>query len=143
MSIGDGKTQIKGLRARAVLVDMEQGVLGQIAKSPVHELFDQHQMISSVSGSGNNWGQGYHYYGTCYKEQILESIRKEAEFCDSLQSFILLQSTGGGTGSGLGAFMNEMICDAYPQVYRFSTSIVPSSNDDVITSPYNRFIGFT
>jgi hypothetical protein len=29
--------------------------------------------------------------------------------------------------------------DAYPQVYQFSTSIFPSVDDDVVTSPYNRY----
>lgn len=29
--------------------------------------------------------------------------------------------------------------DAYPEVYRFTQSIFPSADDDVITSPYNRF----
>ena len=28
-----------------------------------------------------------------------------------------------------------------PKIYRFTTSVFPSDDDDVITSPYNRLIG--
>ena len=52
--------KITSLRARAVLVDMEEGVLGQIRKSNFSELFDQDQYVQSVSGSGNNWAVGHH-----------------------------------------------------------------------------------
>lgn len=34
---------------------MEEGVLNEILKSPVGELFDTNQFLSDVSGSGNNW----------------------------------------------------------------------------------------
>eukprot|EP00922_Rhytidocystis_sp_ex-Travisia-forbesii_P025903 GHVS01037993.1.p1 GENE.GHVS01037993.1~~GHVS01037993.1.p1 ORF type:complete len:265 (-),score=16.87 GHVS01037993.1:711-1505(-) len=44
-------------------------------------------------------------------------IRRTVEQCDSLQSFFLIHSLGGGTGSGLGTYALE--------------------HDDVITSPYN------
>jgi tubulin epsilon len=30
-----------------------------------------------------------------------------------------------------------MLADTYPSVYRFATSVFPSADDDVITSPYN------
>eukprot|EP01052_Picozoa_sp_SAG31_P001752 SAG31_NODE_59_length_29571_cov_20.443506_12_plen_206_part_00 len=36
------------------------------------------------------------------RKELLEKIRRPVEFCDSLQSFLLLHSMGGGTGSGLG-----------------------------------------
>ena len=28
--------------------------------------------------------------------------------------------------------------DEFPEVYRFTTAVFPSADDDVITSPYNR-----
>ena len=52
--------KIESLRARAVLVDMEEGVLGQISKSNFRQLFDSDQYVRSVSGSGNNWAMGHH-----------------------------------------------------------------------------------
>jgi tubulin epsilon len=83
--------------------------------------------------------QGHNVYGPEYADDILEKIRKQVELCDSLQSFVMLHSLGGGTGSGVGSYIVELLHDAYPQVYQFSTSIFPSVDDDVVTSPYNRY----
>lgn len=135
--LGDGRTPIAGLRARAVLVDMEEGVVNEITKGPLGEVFDSRQLITSVSGSGNNWAVGYQRYGIEYREKISESIRHAAEQCDCLQSFSVLHSMGGGTGSGLGTYILELLASEYPDVYRFVTCVYPSEDDDVITSPYN------
>ncbi|KAJ3270606.1 Tubulin epsilon chain [Terramyces sp. JEL0728] len=131
---------ITALKARGIMIDMEEGVINGIASSPLNDLFDSHQKIVSNSGSGNNWGQGYHEYGDKYQQDILDSIRKEAEWCDSLQSFMLLHSTGGGTGSGLGSYISTLLKDNYSEVYKFAAGIVPSANDDVVTSPYNSIL---
>ncbi|KAI8609279.1 tubulin epsilon chain [Chytriomyces sp. MP71] len=129
-----------GLRARAVMIDMEEGVIGQILKSPIRSLFDDGQVVSSNSGSGNNWAVGYSVYGQEYFEPISEAIRRQAELCDSLQSFFQITSLGGGTGSGLGSRVGEILCDDYPRVYKFATAICPSDDDDVVTSPYNTML---
>ena len=47
--------KLMGLKARAVLIDMEEGVLNSLLKGNLGELFDSRQSISDVSGSGNNW----------------------------------------------------------------------------------------
>ena len=43
-----------------------------------------------------------------------------------------------GTGSGVGTRALEILKDEFPEVYRFTTAVFPSADDDVITSPYNR-----
>lgn len=131
---------VRGLRARGIMVDMEEGVINQSKRKITGKLFDQHQFITSVSGSGNNWAYGHNVYGVEYQEQIMDSIRKEAEFCDSLQCFMTIQSSGGGTGSGLGSRICTLLEDEYPSVYRFSAAVVPSPTDDVVTSPYNTIL---
>lgn len=129
--------QIKTLRARAILVDMENGVVDSLLKSGIGELFDKTQIIKDASGSGNNWAQGYHFYGTKHENLLTECIRRAAEACDSLQSYFVICSAGGGTGSGLGSYILRILEDFYPNVFRFVTTVIPSINDDVITSPYN------
>ena len=42
-----------------------------------------------------------------------------------------------GTGSGLGTYVLRLLEDEFPDVYRFNVPVYPSSDDDVITSPYN------
>ena len=39
---------------------------------------------------------GNKVYGTQYHDQIAETVRKAAEYCDSLQSFFIIHSMGGG-----------------------------------------------
>lgn len=75
----------------------------------MRELFEQRQILVDVSGSGNNWAQGHHFYGAKYHESFLEKVRIEIEECDSLQSFLIFHSLGGGTGSGLGSYILESL----------------------------------
>lgn len=125
------------MKARAVLVDMEEGVVNQILQGPLREVFDSTQLLTDVSGSGNNWAEGHITYGSTYREQIVERLRKTAEHCDCLQCFFLIHSMGGGTGSGLGTRVLSLLEEEFPQVCRIVTSIYPSVEDDVVTSPYN------
>ncbi|XP_023230208.1 tubulin epsilon chain-like [Centruroides sculpturatus] len=130
----------QSLKARAVLIDMEEGVIKELLKSPLKHIFDNKQLITDVSGSGNNWAVGHKEYGSQYEEKISELIRREAEKCDCLQCFFLLHSMGGGTGSGLGTKILHILADDFPDVHRFVSTIFPSTDDDVITSPYNTLL---
>lgn len=142
--VGDGGSISKGricsLKARAVLIDMEEGVVNEILQGPLRDIFDSRQLITDISGSGNNWAVGHKIFGSLYQEQILEKLRKSAEQCDCLQCFFIIHSMGGGTGSGLGTFLLKVLEDEFPEVYRFVTSVYPSGEDDVITSPYNSIL---
>ena len=137
ISLGNGRERIHTLKARAVLVDMEEGVVNSLLKSPLGDLFNSRQLMTDVSGSGNNWAVGHYMYGDMYKEKITDILRQETERCDSLQSFFTFHSMGGGTGSGLGSRILSLLRDEYRHVYRFSVPVFPSAEDDVITSPYN------
>ncbi|KAL3162898.1 hypothetical protein ABBQ32_009343 [Trebouxia sp. C0010 RCD-2024] len=119
---------------------MEEGVVNEMRKGRLGDLFDAQQLLTDVSGSGNNWAHGHHLYGPQYRDNLLDSIRRPVEACESLQSFLLLQSLGGGTGSGLGCYILNLLEDEFPEAYRFATSVFPSEDDDVITSPYNALL---
>lgn len=43
------------LDLQAVLVDMEEGVVNQVLQGALREVFDATQLLTDVSGSGNNW----------------------------------------------------------------------------------------
>lgn len=34
---------------------MEEGVVGELLSGPLGEVFDSQQLLTDVSGSGNNW----------------------------------------------------------------------------------------
>ncbi|XP_028295366.1 tubulin epsilon chain [Gouania willdenowi] len=129
--------RIQQLKARAVLVDMEEGVVNEILQGPLREVFDSTQLLTDVSGSGNNWAVGHLTYGLAYREQIVDKLRRAAEHCDCLQGFFIIHSMGGGTGSGLGTRVLSLLEEEFPSVSRIVTAIYPSTEDDVITSPYN------
>ncbi|KAA0164931.1 hypothetical protein FNF28_03665 [Cafeteria roenbergensis] len=134
---GASVSKVASLRARAVLVDMEEGVVSQVLSGPLRDLFDESQVITDVSGSGNNWAHGFCEYGPQYGDAILERVRTALEACESPQSFFVLHSMGGGTGSGLGTYILGQLHDAFPELYRFVSPVFPSEDDDVVTSPYN------
>lgn len=136
-SCAGGTNKRPGIKARAVLIDMEEGVLNEVLNSKLGRIFNHTQQIRDVSGAGNNWAVGHLEYGNKYRDKISDVIRLTAESCDSLQCFFCMHSMGGGTGSGLGTFVLSVLKDEYPDVFRFVTAVYPSVNDDVITSPYN------
>lgn len=124
-------------RARALLVDMEEGVVSQLMRSSLGHLFQDNLTITDVSGCGNNWAVGYASYGPEYGPDIMDRIRRLLEDCESPQSISLIHSVGGGTGSGLGSWILSHLTDNYPELYRICTSVLPAAIDDVVTSPYN------
>lgn len=137
---GGGGSNSHVMKARALMIDMECGVLQETMRGPLGALFDNHHYIYDVSGAGNNFAQGYYHYGPVYKEKILEGLRKNAEQCESLQTYLVTHSLGGGTGSGVGSFLLGVLDDEYPKVARFTNSVFPSQDNDVITSPYNTIL---
>ncbi|KAL6763988.1 epsilon tubulin [Haematococcus lacustris] len=140
LEVGDGRGRIQTLKARSVIVDMECGVINEMLKGPLGDVLDTQQLISDVSGAGNNWAHGNHCYGPQYHDLLLDKIQHTVESCDSLQSFLLLHSLGGGTGSGVGTYILELLADHYPDVFRFTASVFPSEDDHVVTSPYNALL---
>lgn len=128
------------MKARAILVDMECGPLQETMRSSLGGLFESAQYIHDVSGSGNNFAQGYFHYGPIYHDKILNTIHSNIEKCDSLQAFFLTHSLGGGTGSGLGSYILHLLAQEFPKVTRFATCVYPSEENDVITAPYNTLL---
>mmetsp|Transcript_19937 Transcript_19937/g.44045 ORF Transcript_19937/g.44045 Transcript_19937/m.44045 type:complete len:169 (+) Transcript_19937:2-508(+) len=105
-------SHIKNLKARSVVIDTEEGVLSQLSKSRIGEIFDPNQFVCDVSGAGNNWAQGYYEYGPKLRSKLEESLRVQLEHCDSPQSFLITHSLGGGTGSGFGTYaLSEVLSD--------------------------------
>ena len=129
------------MKARALLIDMECGPLQETMRSPLGSLFDDTQFVMDVYGSGNNFAHGHYLYGPQYRDKFEEGVRKNAEQCDSLQTFLVTHSLGGGTGSGVGSYVISLLDDLYPEIYRFSACVFPSEeNNDVVTSPYNSIL---
>jgi tubulin beta len=123
---------------RAVLVDLEPGVIDSVKASSHGKLFRPDSFVYGQSGAGNNWAKGHYTEGAEMVEQVLDVVRKEAENCDCLQGFQLTHSLGGGTGSGLGTLLMSKIREEYPDRMMCTFSVVPSPKvSDTVVEPYN------
>ena len=56
---------------RAILVDLEPGVISRIEGGDMGELFDQGQIVKKLPGAANNWARGYHVEGERVIDQIM------------------------------------------------------------------------
>ena len=80
-------------------------------------MYPDKQQLHQKRGSGNNWAHGYCLHGPVVRDSILEMVQREAEKCDRLGGFLSLLSLAGGTGSGVGAYVTEMLREEFPQVF--------------------------
>jgi tubulin beta len=127
--------------ARAILVDLEPGILDKIRSSPYGGIFRKDAVNHSAGGAGNNWAKGHYTEGNLIIESIEENIRKEAEACDCVQGFQITHSLGGGTGSGLGTLVLVKVRDAYADRLTATYSVYPSPKvSDVVVEPYNAIL---
>jgi len=123
---------------RAVLVDLEPGVMDHIKSGEYGKLFRPDNFVYGQSGAGNNWAKGHYTEGAELIEEILDVVRKEAEGCDLLQGFQVCHSLGGGTGSGLGTLLMSKIREEFPDRMMCTFSVVPSPKvSDTVVEPYN------
>ena len=100
------------------------------------------------SGSGNNWAAGYitHAQGPHGAgARVMELVRREAEQSDyGVGCFLLLQSLAGGTGSGVGARVSELLRDEYGRRSTIANSLIaPYSAGEVSVQLYNSLLTLT
>jgi tubulin beta len=123
---------------RAVLVDLEPGVVDVVRAGAYGSLFRPDNFVVGQAGAGNNWAKGHYTEGAELIEEILDVVRKEAEQCDLMQGIQLCHSLGGGTGSGLGTLLLSKIREEYPDRMMCTFSVVPSPKvSDTVVEPYN------
>ncbi|KAL6940470.1 gamma-tubulin [Hanseniaspora vineae] len=125
---------------RALLFDLEPSSIND-TQNTLPGLFDERNVwISRDSlGAGNVWADGYDY-GTQYIEDMINMIDKELDSTDNFEGFQLLHSVAGGTGSGLGSQLLEMLSDRYYKKLTTTYSVFPSTESDVVVQPYNTIL---
>ncbi|OQR98291.1 tubulin/FtsZ family [Thraustotheca clavata] len=102
--------------------------------------YDVNNQICQQSGSGNNWAYGYTVHGTASAELVLERVRREVEHCDYFKGFHAIQSLAGGTGSGLGSFISDLLHDNFSHSYLLNSVIWPYQSGEVIVQNYNTLL---
>lgn len=125
-------------RPRAILVDLDPGIVDAVLSGPLGKLFPQSAAIRGSTGAGNNFAKGMYADGPEILDTIMDAVMTEAEKADKLEGFQITHALGGGTGSGLGALLinklQEQFADKMLQVF----SVLPSPKvSDTVVEPYN------
>eukprot|EP00924_Labyrinthula_sp_SR-Ha-C_P015205 maker-scaffold_9-snap-gene-11.13-mRNA-1 protein AED:0.29 eAED:0.33 QI:0/0/0/1/0/0/4/0/206 len=127
-------SKIYSLKSRAVIIDTEEGDLNFYISLGEQETTSFMGTPIMVSYTCNE------EFVFVYRDNAMESIRKEAERCSNLTNFLLLHSLGGGTGSGFGTRIIEEVQTVYGSKKTLvDINVFPDIKgfDDVVTSPYN------
>jgi len=130
--------------ARSVFIDLEPDSIDQLRTGTYRELFPTDQLISGKEDKCQNFARSYGSGGKQYIDTCLDRIRKVADDCTDLEGFIIFNSVGGGTGSGLGSLLLERLSADYQKKSKFSIPIYPSFDSSTSTlEPYNAILATT
>ncbi|CUM62722.1 uncharacterized protein PRCAT00000278001 [Priceomyces carsonii] len=127
---------------RAILIDLEPSVIAK-STSALPMLNPRNIHLSKRgNGAANNWQRGYDY-GLQYQDDLINLIDREVDKCDNLSNFQLMHSVAGGTGSGVGSLLLELLTDRYGSKKLINTFLIFPSNEktsDVVVQPYNTML---
>ncbi|XP_059176112.1 tubulin beta-4A chain-like [Physella acuta] len=126
---------------RAILVDLEPGVLDSVRGGPFGQIFRPDNFVFGKFGCSNNWAKGFFTDGAELANTICDIARREAESCDCLQGFQMVHALGGGTGGGLGCLLLLRLKEEFPDRMFCSFAVLPSPKvSEVVVEPYNAIL---
>lgn len=135
---------------RSVAVDTEPKVLKGFCNTRRTGgiTFRNENVIMDRSGRGNNWAFGYYGRKNESEEKnifgrTMRAMRKEIERCDSYCGTLLIHSLSGGTGSGVGSRLLELLRDEYPLNYIVSCAVAPFSTGESPLQNYNSLLSLS
>ncbi|XP_011063672.1 PREDICTED: tubulin delta chain-like isoform X2 [Acromyrmex echinatior] len=128
--------------AKAILIDTEEKVVNKVCKDAnASWLYRTSNIVcQSGGGSANNWAYGYTINSQRLSNIILNVTRQEIEKLDRSQGFLLLLSSAGGTGSGIGSHMVELLREEYETEPIIATIVLPFTFGEVCTQNYNTIL---
>jgi tubulin alpha len=123
---------------RAVYVDLEPSVVDEVRMGVYRGMYHPEQLISGKEDAANNYARGHYTVGKEILDKTLDRIRKLTDACGGLQGFLVYHSTGGGTGSGLGALVLERLSVDYGRKCKLNFCITPAPQiASAVVEPYN------
>lgn len=125
---------------RCVMIDMEPKVIeGIFASSGDAGAYRPHvrQCVTRDEGSANNWAFGFYSQGSSRREDIVDSLRHESESCGTVGAFHVVHSIAGGTGSGVGCLVADIVREEFPRALLIHSVVWPFSTGEVVTQWYN------
>ena len=123
---------------RCVFVDLEPSVIDEVRTGSYRQLFHPEQLISGKEDAANNFARGHYTIGKEIADSVLDRVRKLADNCTGLQGFLVFNSVGGGTGSGLGSLLLERLSVDYGKKSKLGFTVYPSPQvSTAVVEPYN------
>jgi len=123
---------------RCVFLDLEPSVIDEVRTGTYRKLFHPEQLISGKEDAANNYARGHYTVGKDIVDLCLDRIRRLADMCSGLQGFLVFNSVGGGTGSGLGSLLLERLSVDYGKKSKLAFTVYPSPQiSTAVVEPYN------
>ncbi|KAK8795687.1 hypothetical protein WA158_000344 [Blastocystis sp. Blastoise] len=123
---------------RAVYVDLEPTVVDEVRTGKYKNMYHPEQLITGKEDAANNYARGHYTVGKEIVDLVLDKIRKATDACNSLQGFLIFNSVGGGTGSGLGSLLLERLSVDYGKKSKLAFTVYPSPQlATSVVEPYN------
>jgi hypothetical protein len=107
-----------------VLLDMEPKVVAAAHEAGVGAWhYSKAASLTRQPGSGNNWAQGAMRHAPAVSQQVLSMLRRQAERCDTLSGFLIMQASDGSHGArncfcstaALGSMLQQRVPDQQQQ----------------------------
>ena len=71
-------------------------------------------------------------HGPSIQSELIKKVDTLLEEAGYVEAFFFISSLAGGTGSGLGSFLLQLMADRYPEIEFFNICIVPHLTGEVI-----------
>ena len=133
---------------KCFLVDSEEKVIKSFldSKSAINKYFSKYSnLITNSSGRGSNWALGHSLTFKEFKKdtniniECFEKLNSFIEKCDFISKIYLVHSLGGGTGSGVGTRLLEMLNEHYPKMELISCPVFGFGVEKTTLSQFNTF----
>ncbi|ETO07863.1 hypothetical protein RFI_29526 [Reticulomyxa filosa] len=120
---------------RSFAIDLEPNAIDDVKSGPLGSLFNTNNLVSENEDSACTFARGHYMIGE-------DQLRKLADSCDNIMGFMMTNSIGGGTGSGLGMLIWDEVQIHYKKRSKVGCVIYPSHTFSTsILEPYNALLG--
>ncbi len=124
------------------MLDLDPIPIDEMRTGLNRNLFHPSFLISGKEDSSHNFARATSLLGREFMDLALDKVRKIADNCENFQGFMIMNSVGGGCGSGLGSLLLERLSEDYGKKTRMSFPIYPSILGETSTvEPYNAVLG--
>ena len=133
---------------KCFLIDSEEKVIKTFlnSKSQISKYFSKYSnLLTNSSGRGSNWALGHSLSFKEFKKdtniniECFDKLNSFLEKCDFISKIYMVHSLGGGTGSGVGTRLLEMINESYPKMELISCPVFGFDVEKTTLSQFNTF----